>query len=210
MNNSLEKAHQEFVEKYIKTAVKDLRVVEAFRKVRRYLFVPAEYQEESFLDAPLPIGEGQTISQPSLVALMVEKLQLKGEEKVLEVGTGSGFQTAILGQLAKEVYSIEIVASLAKKAKEILTKLGYDNITVIVGDGSKGLPEKEPFDGIIVSAAADQVPQPLIDQLKEGGRIVIPVGRSPFAQTLKAGIKRNGEVVFEDIEPVSFVPLVIP
>lgn len=197
-----------FVEEYIKPAVKDKRVIEAFRKIPRHLFVPNEYRSESYIDVPLPIGQGQTISQPSLVALMIEKLKLKGEEKVLEIGTGSGFQTAILAKLAKEVYSIEMIEDLAKKAKEVLARLGYDNVTVIIGDGSKGLPERQPFDGIIVSAAADPVPQEFMDQLKEGGRLVIPVKESVFGQMLKVGLRRKGVVVFEDIEPVSFVPLI--
>ena len=197
-----------FVKKCIKLAVKDKRIIEAFRKIPRHLFVPDEYRSESYLDVPLLIGHGQTISQPSLVALMIEKLKLKGGGKVLEIGTGSGFQTAILAKLAKEIYSIETIEDLAKKAKEVLVRFGCDNVTIIIGDGSKGLPEKQPFDGIIVSAVADSVPQELMDQLKEGGRLVIPVKESVFGQMLKVGLKRKGVVVFEDIEPVTFVPLI--
>lgn len=156
--------------------VKDPLVLKAMRKVPRHLFVPKTYQEEAYADEPLPIGEGQTISQPYIVALMTELLGLKGGEKVLEIGTGSGYQAAILAEIAKEVYSIEIICPLAERAESTLKELGYKNVTVKCGDGYQGWKEHSPFDGIIVTAAPDHIPQPLVDQLKIGGRLVIPVG----------------------------------
>ncbi len=199
---------ENLVEKYIKPEVKDRRVIEAFLTVPRHEFVPEEYRNQAYEDCPLPIGEDQTISQPSLVAKMVELLQLKGNEKVLEIGTGSGYQTAILAQLSKKVYSIEVVKSLADRAKRILQKLGINNVEIIVGDGNKGLAGKQPLDGIIVSAAAGNIPQDLIKQLGNKRRLVIPVREIPFGQMLKVGIKENGKISFRDVEPVVFVPLV--
>lgn len=182
-------------------------MINAFLKVPRHKFVPAKYRRDAYLDVPLPIGEGQTISQPSLVAVMTQALELKGREKVLEVGTGSGFQAAILSHLAKKVYTIEIIGRLADKAAKTLKKLHCDNVHVEIGDGSVGLPEYVPYDAIIVTAAGNKVPQPLIDQLKVGGRIVIPVGDSLYGQQLKVGKKVGNTIKFIDIEPVAFVPL---
>lgn len=199
---------ENLVEKYIKPDIKDKRIIEAFLAIPRQMFVPEEYKSQVYEDYPLPIGEGQTISQPSLVAKMVELLQLDGDEKVLEIGTGSGYQTAILAQLSKKVYSIEVVKSLADRAKRVLDKLEINNVEIIVGDGSKGLAKEQPFDGIIVSAAADNIPQDLTKQLGNKGRLVIPVREIPFGQMLKVGIKENGKVSFKDVEPVVFVPLV--
>ncbi|MGQ9636873.1 MAG: protein-L-isoaspartate(D-aspartate) O-methyltransferase [Thermodesulfobacteriota bacterium] len=197
---------ERMVETQIKVrGVKDPRVLSAMLKVERHLFVPKEYQNSAYNDQPLPIGEGQTISQPYIVALMTELLELKGEEKVLEVGTGSGYQAAILAELAKEVYTIEIIESLANSAKTILSKLGYKNIYVKIGDGYLGWPEVSPFDAIIVTCAPDHIPQPLIDQLKEGGRLVIPVGT--YSQELKKITKRHGQLDIEDVIPVIFVPM---
>lgn len=156
--------------------IKDPRVLEAMLRVPRHLFVPEHLKSQAYEDHPLPIEEKQTISQPYIVALMTEALRLRGTEKVLEIGTGSGYQTAILAELAKEVYTIERLPLLAEKAKKRLDALGYRNIFYRVGDGTLGWPEEAPFDGILVSAAAPSIPQPLIDQLAMGGRLIIPVG----------------------------------
>jgi protein-L-isoaspartate(D-aspartate) O-methyltransferase len=172
------------VEAQIKArGVKEPRVLAAMLKVERHLFVPKDLRPTAYSDQPLPIGESQTISQPYIVALMTELLDLKGEEKVLEVGTGSGYQAAILAELAKEVYTIEIIDKLATSAEKLLLDLGYRNIKVKAGDGYLGWPEAAPFDAIIVTCAPDHIPKPLMDQLKEGGRMVIPVGE--FTQELK-------------------------
>jgi protein-L-isoaspartate(D-aspartate) O-methyltransferase len=197
---------EKMVETQIKArGVKDPRVLSALRKVERHRFVPGEYLNSAYSDQPLPIGGGQTISQPYIVALMTELLQLKGDEKVLEIGTGSGYQAAILGELAKEVYTIEIVESLASMAKDRLLELGYQNIKVKAGDGYLGWPEAAPFDAIIVTAAPDHIPKPLIEQLKEGGRMVVPVGT--YTQELKKIIRRSGKIETTDIIPVVFVPM---
>jgi len=174
-------------------------------KVERHLFVPENLGSSAYSDQPLPIGEGQTISQPYIVALMTELLDLNGEEKVLEIGTGSGYQAAILAELAKEVYTIEIVEELASTARERLLKLRYRNITVKAGDGYLGWPEVAPFDAIIVTAAPDHIPAPLLDQLKEGGRMVIPVGM--YTQELKKILKRAGKFETTNVIPVLFVPM---
>ncbi|MDP2632737.1 MAG: protein-L-isoaspartate(D-aspartate) O-methyltransferase [Candidatus Curtissbacteria bacterium] len=198
----------ELIENYIKPlGVTDSRVISAFRKVPRHKFVPANYQKDAYLDIPLPIGEGQTISQPSLVGVMTQALELKGREKVLEVGTGSGFQAAILSHLAKKVYTIEIIGRLADKAAKTLKDLHCDNVHAEIGDGSQGLPEYAPYDAIIVTAASNQIPKPLVDQLKIGGKIIIPVGDSLYGQQLKVGKKVGNTIKFIDIEPVAFVPL---
>ncbi|MCM8795926.1 MAG: protein-L-isoaspartate(D-aspartate) O-methyltransferase [Candidatus Omnitrophica bacterium] len=186
--------------------VKDKRVLEAMLKVERHLFVPKIWQHLAYEDMPLPIGEGQTISQPYIVGLMTELLELKGEEKVLEIGTGSGYQAAILAELAKEVYTIEILPKLASKAEKLLKELGYKNIKVKCGDGYLGWPEFAPFDAIIVTCAPDKVPLPLIEQLAEAGRLVIPVGET--YQNLKLLIKSKGRIEERDIIPVRFVPMI--
>jgi protein-L-isoaspartate(D-aspartate) O-methyltransferase len=185
--------------------VKDSRVLSALRKVERHRFVPKEYLDSAYSDQPLPIGEGQTISQPYIVALMTELLELKGGEKVLEIGTGSGYQAAILAELAKEVYSIEIVETLASIAKNRLSEMGYQNVKVKAGDGYLGWPEVAPFDVIIITCAPDHIPKPLIEQLKEGGRMVVPVGT--YAQELKKIVKRSGKIETTDVIPVVFVPM---
>lgn len=197
------------IETYIKPAgVTDERVLRAFNLVPRHEFVLPENKDEAYLDIPLPIGEGQTISQPSLVALMTQALQLNGNEKVLEIGTGSGYQAAILSLLVKKVYTVERIESLAERAKHLLEQLGYKNVTVVIGNGTAGLPQFSPFDAIIVTAAADEIPKPLIEQLKEGGRIIIPVGERFGDQTLKLGAKKQGKLQVVDLEAVRFVPLI--
>ena len=197
---------EKMVEIQIKArGIKDPRVLSAVLKVERHLFVPKSAQVSAYADQPLPIGEGQTISQPYIVALMTELLELRGEEKVLEIGTGSGYQAAILGELAKEVYTIEIVEPLATSAKRLLQDLGYRNIAVRAGDGYLGWPEAAPFDAIIVTCAPDRIPKPLLEQLKEGGRLVVPVGT--YSQSLKKITKRSGKIETKDITPVIFVPM---
>jgi protein-L-isoaspartate(D-aspartate) O-methyltransferase len=185
--------------------IRDERVLSALNRVERHRFVPPEYRSAAYADHPLPIGQGQTISQPYIVALMTALLELKGIEKVLEVGTGSGYQAAVLAELAKEVYTIEIVPTLAEAARIRLLDLGYRNIRVRAGDGYQGWPEAAPFDRIMVTAAPDQVPEPLLRQLKEGGRMVIPVGTS--FQKLKKIVRRGGQIETTDVLPVRFVPM---
>lgn len=187
--------------------IHDPRVLEAFLKVPRHLFIPEEYRSMAYHDGPLPIGTGQTISQPYIVALMTQLLELKGDEKVLEVGTGSGYQAAILGLLAREVHTIERHKDLAKKAGEILKKLNYKNIHIHVGDGTLGLPELAPFDRVIVTAAAPDTPQTLLDQLIDGGKLVIPVG-SRGGQYLLRWSRTGKDFHKERIAPVAFVPLI--
>lgn len=186
----------------------DKRVIEAMRKIPRHLFVPQEYINRAYDDEPLPIGEGQTISQPYIVALMTETLELKGEEIVLEIGTGSGYQTAILCALVKKVYTVEYRASLARNADKILNKLGFNNYEIIIGDGSLGCEEHSPFDAIIVTAGAPSIPQNLLKQLKIGGRLVIPVGPL-FSQKLLKIIKKSEKEFREiDLGGCAFVKLV--
>ena len=163
--------------------IRDSRVLEVMKRVPRHLFVPRHLWDQAYNDYPLPIGDGQTISQPYMVALMTEALELTGAEKVLEVGTGSGYQAAILAELAKEVYTIERLASLARPAEELLHRLGYRNVHVLVGDGTLGWPPAAPYDAIIVTAGAPKIPPALVEQLALGGRLVIPVG-DRYNQTL--------------------------
>ena len=188
--------------------VKDERVLKAMRSVPRHLFVPKSSRSISYQDRPLPIGEGQTISQPYIVAYMTEALNLKPKDRVLEIGTGSGYQAAILAELAKEVYTIELVPILGNRASKLLDEMGYKNIFVKVGDGYKGWPDKAPFDAVIVTCAPDKIPKALIDQLKEGGRVIIPVGSQFRAQKLIRGVKKNGRLVTQDVMSVLFVPMV--
>lgn len=186
--------------------ITDARVLAAMAKVPREEFVPAESRAASYEDGPLPIGYAQTISQPYVVAFMTEQLRPKPTDHVLEIGTGSGYQAAILAELASEVYSMEIVEALAKSAETILQRLGYKNVHLKTGDGYKGWPEMAPFDAIIVTCAPDKVPQPLVDQLKESGRMVIPVG-DRFAQQLYLLEKSNGQLKQSATLPVRFVPM---
>ncbi len=187
--------------------VADKRVLEAMLSVPRHLFVPEDLRGSAYQDSPLPIGEGQTISQPYMVALMTELLHLKGDEKVLEVGTGSGYQAAVLSLLAAEVFTIEKNERLASKAAKRLKDMGFDNVYVIVGDGTLGLKEEAPFDGIIVTAGSPSIPQPLTEQLKIGGRLVIPVGPSGM-QMLKLIVRMEDRFIEEEKGGCVFVPLV--
>ena len=186
----------------------DAKVTEAMRQVPRHLLVPEAVRAEAYDNTALPIGHGATISQPFIVALMTDVLDVRSTDRVLEVGTGSGYQAAILSRLAGRVYSIEIVAPLAERAAWQLAELGYGKVTVRSGDGYAGWPEHAPFDRIIVTAGADHVPQPLIDQLRPGGRMVIPVGRNPDSLQLTLVTKNaQGRVRTRRLLPVSFVPL---
>lgn len=188
--------------------IRSKAVLRAILKVERHKFVPAESQESAYSDFPLSIGEGQTISQPYMVALMSEQLKLSGKEKVLEVGTGSGYQTAILAELAKEVFSIERIESLAIRAKELLDSLGYTNIFTKVGNGSLGWQENAPYERIMVTAAGAKVPDPLFEQLKEGGLLLMPVGEDRVSQVLTLVKKEGGKPKSSPICGCVFVPLV--
>lgn len=185
--------------------VTDPRVLEAMREVPRHLFVPAALQELADEDCALPIGYGQTISQPYIVALMTEQLQVRAEHKVLEIGTGSGYQAAILSRLARQVYTIEIVAPLAEQARRRLDALGCDNVTVITGDGYRGHPDEAPFDGIMVTAAPEEVPEPLLGQLRVGGRLVIPIGS--VVQELDVIERTESGFDCRTLSAVRFVPM---
>ena len=188
--------------------VKDKEVLEAMEMVPRHLFIPEENRSYSYYDQPVPIGFGQTISQPYIVAFMTELLRVGKDDVVLEVGAGSGYQAAILARLVKQVYTMEIIEELGKEAFMRLKALGYDNVEVKIGDGYKGWPEHAPYDAIIVTAAAAQIPQPLIDQLKPGGRMVIPVGGVYEVQDLMLITKdASSKVIKKSIIPVRFVPL---
>ena len=182
------------------------RVLAAMAKVPREEFVPADERAAAYADHPLPIGYDQTISQPYIVAFMTEQLQPKPSDRVLEIGTGSGYQAAVLAELVAEVYTIEIAEPLARNAEATLVRLGYKNVRMKVGDGYKGWPENAPFDAIIVTCAPDRVPRPLTDQLKEGGRMIIPVG-DRFAQELYLLEKKNGQLKEGAVLPVRFVPM---
>jgi protein-L-isoaspartate(D-aspartate) O-methyltransferase len=187
--------------------INDGRVLAAMAKVPREEFVPPDSRAASYADGPLPIGYGQTISQPYIVAFMTQELRPKPSDRVLEIGTGSGYQAAILAELVKEVYTVEIVEPLAKNAEATLQRLGYKNVHVKVGDGYRGWPEAAPFDAIIVTCAPDRVPKPLTDQLKDGGRMIIPVGER-LAQELYLLEKKNGRLKESAVLPVRFVPMV--
>lgn len=190
----------------ISRGIHDEHLLDALRRLPRHWFISEEYADMAYSDGPLPIGHGQTISQPYIVALMTELLKLTGDENVLEVGTGSGYQAALLAFLARQVHTIERHASLAEKAETVLLRLGLTNVTVHVGDGSLGLPDYSPFQAIMVTAAAPQVPQPLFDQLDEGGRLVLPEGAAG-GQVLDRWSRQGGKFEQEHITPVAFVPL---
>lgn len=182
------------------------RVLAVMGRVPRHEFVPERLRAQAYADHPLPIGFSQTISQPFIVAFMTEKLEPKPTDKVLEIGTGSGYQAAVLAGLTRQVYTIEIVEPLARRAESDLKRLGYTNVTVRAGDGYQGWPEAAPFDAVIVTCAPEQVPQPLVDQLKEGGRMIIPVG-SAGDQNLYVLEKQDGRVEKRSVLPVRFVPM---
>ncbi len=188
--------------------ITDKRVLSAMAKVKRHLFVDKSLWDAAYNDYPLSIGEGQTISQPYIVALMTQCLKLKPTDKVLEIGTGSGYQAAVLAELVDKVYSIEIRKDLAKKAAARLKELGYHNVSVKQGDGYFGWPEHAPFDAIIVTCAAKNIPSPLTQQLKEGGRLIIPAGSTTFYQTLILLTKTGGKLREERISGVRFVPMI--
>jgi protein-L-isoaspartate(D-aspartate) O-methyltransferase len=189
-----------------KRGIQSKRVLAAMRKVERHLFVPKNFAKAAYTDQPLPIGEGQTISQPYIVAFMTEALNIKPTDRILEVGTGSGYQAAILAELCAEVYTIEIIESLGARADSLLKALNYKNISVRLGDGYKGWPEAAPFDAIIVTCSPSHVPKPLEEQLKEGGRMIIPVGVN-YTQELVLLVKKKDKLVKEKSIPVLFVPM---
>lgn len=201
------KARSEMVELQIKRrGINDARVLQAFRTVPRHLFVPEEYQASAYADHPLPIGNEQTISQPYIVALMTAGLELKGDEVVLEIGTGSGYQTAILANLVKEVHSVERIPQLSELAESNLRALEMDNIYLHVGDGSLGWADDAPYDRILITAAAPSIPKIILDQLKTNGRIVAPIG-GRWRQMLEVWVKEKKRIKKEQILPVVFVPL---
>ncbi|MCF8110241.1 MAG: protein-L-isoaspartate(D-aspartate) O-methyltransferase [Desulfobacteraceae bacterium] len=187
--------------------IKDPKILAAFKKVPRHEFIPESLRKYAYQDRPLPIGEGQTISQPYIVALMTKSIEPEKTDRVLEIGTGSGYQAAILAELCEQVYTIEIIESLAESASRTLSKLSYENVHVRSGDGYKGWPEHAPFDAIVVTCAPEKIPEPLKEQLAEGGRMVIPVGRD-YDQNLVLLKKKGGELIKEQILPVLFVPMV--
>ena len=187
--------------------IKDPLVVEAMRRVPRHLFVDESYVYEAYGDHPLPIGDGQTISQPYMVGSMTEQLELKGSERVLEIGTGSGYQTAVLAEITREVYTVEKIASLSNRAEKILGEIGYKNVHISIGDGTLGLEDYSPYDAIIVTAASPDIPPPLFEQLKEGGRLVIPISNY-FGQILVRIRKENGKELREKLYGCVFVPLI--
>ena len=187
--------------------ISDQRVLDAFLRVPRHEFIPAAYRESAYEDHPLPIGDGQTISQPYIVAIMLEALELKPTDKVLEVGTGSGYVTALLAELTAQVYSIERHPALAAEAQRVLTTLGYTNVEIVIGDGTAGLPAHAPYDAIIVSAATSELPPALVWQLREGGRMIIPVGPAD-TQQLQLIRMQNGHPQMSLREACRFVPLI--
>ncbi|MBI4689255.1 MAG: protein-L-isoaspartate(D-aspartate) O-methyltransferase [Nitrospirae bacterium] len=203
------KSKREFmIEHDIKArGIKDKKVLDVMGRIPRHLFVEEYLKNRAYDDYPLPIGEGQTISQPYVVALMTESLKLKQTDRVLEIGTGSGYQAAVLAEIVKDVYTIEIKKGLAEKADKKLKALGYKNIRVKYADGYFGWEEYASFDAIIITASANHIPPPLIKQLKEGGRLIIPLGSTVYYQMLTIARKKKGELELEQISPVAFVPM---
>ena len=203
----MEKARLRMVnEQIIARGIKDASTLNAMKKVPRHEFVPDEVRSFAYNDHPLSIGYNQTISQPYIVAYMTAILELSPDDRVLEIGTGSGYQAAVLAEIVSEVYTIEIVEPLAKRAEKDLKRTGYTNITVIAGDGYRGFPEQSPYDAIIVTAAPEKIPSALIEQLSEGGRMIIPVGPNSYTQYLTLIEKKNGKVKKRSVLPVRFVP----
>lgn len=202
-----EKARKRMVTGQIaRRGIKDRNTLKAMRKVERHLFVPPMYMHMAYDDSPLSIGYGQTISQPYIVAYMTEIIKPRPGDKILEIGAGSGYQAAVLGEIVEKVFTIEIIDELAKSATERLQKLGYSNVEVINGDGYNGLEEEAPFDAIIVTAASEHIPPSLIKQLKDGGKMIIPVGSPFFVQTLMLVEKKKGKISTSSLMPVRFVP----
>ena len=199
---------QRMVEQDIgRRGIRDKTVLDVLARTPRHLFVPESVRDRSYGDHPLPIGEGQTISQPYVVALMTEALRLRPSDRVLEIGTGSGYQAAVLSGIVREVCTIEIRPALADRAKRTLQELGYGNVTVRQGDGYFGWEERAPFDAIMITAAANHIPAPLIKQLKEGGRLILPLGSTVYFQTLTMVTKRKGDLDVEQLGGVAFVPM---
>lgn len=199
---------RDHVENYPYNPVKDQKVLSAMRRVPRHRFVPAEYQDLAYQNSPLPIGYEQTISQPVIVAHMTELLAVQPDDRILEIGTGSGYQAAVLGELCKHVFTMEIVAPLGRRAKDLLDELGYRQVQVRIGNGYRGWPEEAPFDKIIVTCAPDEIPKPLLDQLAPGGRMVIPVGGQFQTQYLVEITKsEKGRISRKEHYPVRFVPM---
>ena len=208
MQENFEALRNEMVDlQLITRGIKDQRVLDAMREIPRHEFVPQNIKYAAYDDCALPIGEGQTISQPYMVAIMTECLRLKGGEKVLEIGTGSGYQAAILSKLAKKVYTVERIDPLAKRASDILKNLGYTNVEVTVGDGTLGYKAEAPYDGVIVTASCPNIPKPLVDQLSDGGRLVLPVG-DRFSQVLTIATKHGEKITIEESIGCVFVPLI--
>jgi protein-L-isoaspartate(D-aspartate) O-methyltransferase len=203
-----QRERMEMVERQIAArGVRDPRVLEAMRKIPRHLFVPEEYRNAAYEDRPLPIGEGQTISQPYIVAVMTELLQPHPQDTILEVGTGSGYQAALLSQLVARVISVERLSAIAEQARKNLSNLGITNIEVMISDGTLGWPDKAPYDGILITASTPEIPPPLIDQLAEGGRLVAPVGGQGYQELIKI-VKHQGKVEKTYHGGVVFVPLI--
>ena len=203
-----ERQRQRMVERQIrKRGVRSGRVLAAMERIPRHRFVPEDSCDHAYEDSPLSIGKGQTISQPFMVAVMTECAAPESDDRVLEVGTGSGYQTAILAELVREVYSLERIPELAERAEGLLSRLGYENVSIRVGDGSEGWREKAPFDAIIVTAGAPEIPEPLVEQLEEGGRLVIPIG-SAHHQTLCTVKKERNRIRKEEGTGCVFVPLI--
>ncbi|HEX6057931.1 MAG TPA: protein-L-isoaspartate(D-aspartate) O-methyltransferase [Gemmatimonadaceae bacterium] len=199
-------ARRRLVETLQDNGISDLSVLRAFDLTPRHLFVPTGVRHRAYEDSALPIGSGQTISQPSVHARYLSLLRLTGREKVLEVGTGSGYQTVLLAHLAAQVFSIERIPALLERAREVIQQTGVRNVSLLLGDGTLGWRDYAPYDAILVSAASPSVPQPLVDQLAEGGRLIIPLGGAE-EQTLAVLTRRGGDVVRQDVAPVRFVPL---
>ncbi len=197
-----------FIQNNAYNPILDIHVLEAMRAVPRHKFVPSQFQDQAYMNHPLPLSQGQTISQPFIVAHMTELLQISAGDRILEIGTGSGYQAAVLSELTPFVYSIEIVGKLGKKAAVVLNELGYKTISLKIGDGYEGWEEHSPFDGIIVTCAPEKIPAPLLNQLKPGGRIVIPVGKAGMTQTLVVVEKDlKGKLKKQIQYPVVFVPM---
>jgi protein-L-isoaspartate(D-aspartate) O-methyltransferase len=207
-NHFEQRRRQMVAEQLVARGVDDERVLRAMAAVPREEFVPEEYRDDAYNDSPLPIGFEQTISQPYTVAFMCQLLNLHGDEKVLDVGTGSGYQAAVLAHLARAVHTVERIAELGTQAEEVLNRLGYDNVRVHLANGTLGLPAEAPFDAIIVAASSDTLPEPLRDQLADGGRLVIPLGPHSLAQRLYRFTRRGRELEAEDLGAFRFVPLI--